>query len=456
MTTQNNRSGWSSSWGFILASAGSAIGLGNIWRFPYMVGQNGGAAFVVVYLVCILVIGFPIMVAELTLGRSAHKNPVGVFKERAAGTPWEYLGYIMVVVVMVVFSWYSVVAGWIVGYFYKTVVGTFSNLSGPGETQEIFAQFVGNPVPVMLLTLLFIAMTGYVVLGGVRRGIERLSRVLMPVLLVILILLAIRSITLPGASEGIAYYLKPDFSKLNGGVIAAAMGQAFLSLSVGAGTVMTYGSYLSKRDNIPVSSSWICFLDTGIALLAGFIILPAVAALGQEYTAGPGLIFQVLPSIFGVMPLGQLFGIGLFLLLVIAALTSTVSMLEVPVAYFVDERKWTRKKAVIAMVVLSFVMSTPAALSAGASDFFSKLPGIGMDYLSFVSAISGDIFMVVSAFLMTLFIGYKWTIKNAVGEVTLHNIHFPLSQIWGFLLRFVIPVFVLIILWFSIKNNFFA
>jgi NSS family neurotransmitter:Na+ symporter len=456
MPAQNDRGKWSSNFGFILAAAGSAIGLGNIWRFPYMVGQNGGAAFVVVYLICIFIIGFPIMLAELAIGRAAQKNPVGAFKALAPGTSWKYLGHMMVIVVLIVFSWYSVVSGWIIGYFYKTLIGTFANNVAPGQTQAIFQDFVSNPGTVMFLALLFIAMSGYVVLGGVRSGIERLSRVLMPVLLIILILLAVRSVTLPGAMKGVVFYLNPDFTKINGGVIAAAMGQAFLSLSVGAGTILTFGSYLSKRDNIPMSTTWVCSLDTGIALLAGFIILPAVAALGQEFGAGPELIFQVLPSVFAAMPGGQLFGVGLFLLLIIAALTSSVSQLEVPVAYLVDERKWTRKKAVIALCFVAFVLGIPAALSAGASDFFTHLPGIGTDFLSFISAISGDIFMVAAAMMMTLFVTFKWTIKKAIEEITVENAHFPQEHFWGILMRFVVPVLILVILWFSVKNSFFA
>lgn len=453
MNEAQDRGAWSSRFGFILAGAGSAIGLGNIWRFPYITGENGGAAFVVVYLLCVFLIGFPVMIAELTLGRNTRKNPVGAFKALAPGSSWKYVGVLGVVTGLVIFSWYSVIAGWVVGYLYKTAVGQFNNLSDPSATKTIFDNFVSSPVPVILLTLFFIGLTGYVVFRGVKGGIEKWSRVLMPMLLVLLVLLAIRSITLPGASAGLRFYLSPDFSAINLNMIIAALGQAFFSLSLGMGTMITYGSYLAKKDNIPGAAAWVCTFDTGVAILAGFVILPAVAAMGKEYAAGPGLIFQVLPSIFGDMPGGQMFGVGFFILIIIAALTSTVSILEVPVAYMIDEKNWTRKKAVGLMCLIAFALSVPAALASGASDFFTSLPGLGLSFFAIISSIFGDFSLTLGSLFVAVFVGWRWATTKAKEEIESEGVHFGIEKYWKFLIKYVAPVTIFVLFLSTFWNN---
>ncbi len=442
--------------GFILASAGSAIGLGNIWRFPYIAGQNGGAVFVLIYLVCVFLIGYPVMIAEITLGRNIVRNPVGVFKSITPDSPWKFVGALAVVTGFVIFSWYCVVAGWILGYLYKTAVGAFNNLSDPSDTVTIFTNFVSNPAAVILLTLLFIALTGLIVYKGIQGGIERISRILMPTLLILLVLLAIRSITLPGAVQGLIFYLSPDFSKVNIDVILAAMGQALFSLSLGMGIMITYGSYLSKKDNIPVAAAWVCAFDTGVAILAGFVILPAVAAMGQEYSAGAGLVFQVLPSIFGDMPGGQLFGTGLFLLIVIAAITSTVSLLEVAVAYLVDEKSMPRKNSVILVSIFAFLLSIPAALANGASGFWSDLPVIGWDFFTLISTVFGDITLAAGSFLVALFVGWRWKVSKAKQEIESENINFQIENIWNALIRYISPITILMVFLYTFWNTFFS
>jgi len=254
----STRGAWSSKAGFILAGAGSAIGLGAIWRFPYMTGDNGGAIFVIVFLVCCFLIGYPVMIAELTLGRHTEKNPVGMFNRLSGGRRlWKLVGGLCVLSGFTIFSWYSVIAGWIIGYLYKTVIGTFNTQLSNEAINQIFGDFVGNAGAVVGLHALIILMTALVVTGGVKGGIEMLSKWLMPVLFILLILLAIRSVTLEGASEGLVFYLYPDFSKVSGIMILKAMGQALFSLSLGMGTMITYGSYLSKKENIPGSAAWI-------------------------------------------------------------------------------------------------------------------------------------------------------------------------------------------------------
>ena len=437
-----SRGSWSSRSGFILAGAGSAVGLGAIWRFPYITGANGGAVFVFAFLLCCFFIGFPVMVAELTLGRHTERNPVGVFDTLSGKTRWKLVGGLCTLSGFMIFSWYSVIAGWVIGYLYKTAMGTFQSAQ---DTGQIFAEFAANPLNVSLLHALVIFLTAYVVYRGISGGIELLSKWLMPLLFVLLILLAIRSVTLPGATAGLDFYLKPDFSKVNSQMLLAAMGQALFSLSLGAGSMITYASYLSKKENIVTSAFWITFFEVLVCLIAGFVVLPAVSAMGKDFAEGPELIFIVLPSIFGEMPGGYFFGVGFFILIVIAALTSTVAMIEVPVAYLVDEKGWTRRKAVTVGAIAAFVVGTPAALAHGASDFWSSLPGIGTDFFTVISTVFGDLSLSVGSFFVAIFVGWVWGVGNASREIESGGTVFKIRRLWTFLIRFVAPITILII-----------
>jgi len=450
----STRGAWSSKAGFILAGAGSAIGLGAIWRFPYMTGDNGGAVFVLVFLVCCFFIGYPVMIAELTLGRHTEKNPVGMFNRLSGGGRlWKAVGGLCVLSGFTIFSWYSVIAGWVVGYLYKTAVGTFNTQLDNEQIDNIFSTFVGDASIVISLHALVIFMTAFVVCGGIKSGIEMLSKWLMPILFLLLVLLAIRSVTLEGASAGLEFYLYPDFSKVSGIMILKAMGQALFSLSLGMGTMITYGSYLSRKENIPLSAAWITFFEVLVSILAGFVVLPAVAAMNQSYAQGPELIFKVLPSIFASMPGGYFFGVGFFLLIIIAALTSTVSILEVPVAYFVDERHWPRKQAVIFVAFIAWLIGTPAALSQGASVFFSKLPGLALSFFDVVSTLFGDISLSIGAFFIAVFVGWIWGVGRAVAEVESEQNSFRIRRLWGFLIHYIAPVTILIVFVYSVWSS---
>lgn len=439
-----SRGSWSSRTGFILAGAGSAVGLGAIWRFPYVTGANGGAVFVVAFLLCCFFIGYPVMVAELSLGRNTEKNPVGCFNQLHGGLRWKLVGGLCILSGFTIFAWYSVIAGWVVGYLYKTAVGTFQTTQNL-DTAKDFAEFAASPANVLFLHALVIFATAFVVYRGIRGGIELLSKWLMPLLFLLLILLAIRSITLPGATSGLDFYLRPDFSKLNGQMILAAMGQALFSLSLGAGTMITYASYLPKKENIPASAFWITFFEILVCLVAGFVVMPAVSAMGKNFAEGPELIFIVLPSIFGEMPGGYFFGVGFFVLVVIAALTSTVSMIEVPVAYLVDEKRWTRRKAVGLAAILAFLVGTPAALAHGASAFWSTLPGIGTDFFTVISTAFGDISLSVGAFFIAVFAGWIWGVGRATSEIESGGNVFFIRRPWSFLIRYVAPLTIFII-----------
>lgn len=438
---------WGSRLGFILAAAGSAVGLGNIWGFPTKVGQGGGAVFVLVYLVCVLFVCAPIFISELILGRGSHKGPVGAFKKFAPNTKWWIVGALGVMCGVGILSYYAVIAGWTVAYIYFTAVGGLG--SNPEEIAQFFGDFTGNGTVTVGLTFGFLLITAACILGGVRAGIERVTKTLMPLLVLLLLILAARALTLPGASEGLEYYLQPDFSRaLDVNVWTAALGQAFFSLSLGMGALITYGSYLRRTDNLGVSALWVILLDTAIALLAGFIIFPTGFSIDgfDPSSSGPGLIFMVLPQLFTTLPGGGLFGAAFFSLLAMAALTSTISLLEVPVSHCIDEYEWPRKKAVIVLAVATFVLSIPSALGNGAVAALSSLPNaLGGNFLGFMNLAWNDFALPIGGFLISIFVGYRLGLGKAVEELTADNAWFPSTALWGFLIRYVSPVAIALI-----------
>jgi NSS family neurotransmitter:Na+ symporter len=438
-----DRGEWGSKIGFILAAAGSAIGLGNIWRFPYTAGSNGGAAFLFLYLLCILFIGLPVMIAELSIGRHTRRNPVGAFEAIKPGSPWKLIGYMGVFTGLAILAYYCVIAGVTVGYIVKTV--THSTTS--------FADYTANPAVTIPFLLLFVVMTVLVVQGGVRNGIERWAKILMPLLLILMIVLIIRSVTLEGASKGLSFYLKPDFSKITGKTFLAALGQAFFSLSLGMGAMITYGSYLSRRDNIVTSGIYVSFFDTLIAVMAGLLIFPALFFAGVAPDAGPSLVFEVLPVIFAKLPGGTLIGASFFLLLSVAALTSTISLLEVVTAYLVDERHILRKRAVWIVATFAFVFGVPSALSFGAVDWLGELPIVKMSFFGFMDWLFGNVMLAVGAVFISIFFGWVWRKAESTAEI---GEGCPGYRSWApvtlIFLRFFCPIAIGIVLFFLIRD----
>jgi neurotransmitter:Na+ symporter, NSS family len=436
------RGQWSSKIGFIFAAAGSAIGLGNIWRFPYVVGENGGAAFVLLYIFFVAIIGLPYMFAELALGRSVQKNPVGAIEAIKPKSAWKWVGALGVLTGVGILSFYGVIAGWTFGYIFKIATGNIGD----------FGQFVSDPWTVILLFALFILLTALIVNGGVEGGIEKWSKILMPVLFVLLFGLIIFANSLEGASKGLVFYLNPDFSKITGKVVLAALGQAFFSLSLGMGLMITYGSYLSKKENIITSALYIGLFDTAIAIMAGLIIFPALFAMGENPSAGPSLVFVVLPKLFMEMPGGLLVGTLFFILLSVAALTSTISLLEVPVAYMVDEKKVTRKKIVWYVAAFTFIVGLPSALSQGSNEFFTNFGLIpayltSADFLSQMSFLFGDFSLAFGALMLSIFIGWVWGVDKAGNEILQGSPMFAKTRkLWAFLIRYFIPAVVFLIL----------
>ena len=439
----SDRGQWSGKLGFILAAAGSAIGLGNIWRFPFSVAEGGGGVFVLIYLFFVISIGVPVILAELSIGRKTELNPVGAFKKLFPDSWWPALGGLGVITGFAILAFYSVIAGWTVGYLVKAVTGEFSTVISAEQSGQIFGELTGSAGVAVLLTAIFMLLTVLVVRGGISNGIERATKVLMPLLFVLLVLLAVRSITLPGGWEGVKFLFQPDFSELSTGVVIDALGQALFSLSLGMGAMITYGSYFPKEENLAQAGASVALFDTTIAVLAGLIIFPALFYADVDLAAGPGLVFVTLPTIFGALPAGNLFAIAFYGLLAIAALTSTISLMEVVASYFIDERGWKREKAVWVIGAICFVLAIPSALGNGAVGFFNDF-AFGLDFMSVQDKMWGTYSLSFGAFLICVFVGWKWGVPAAVQSLEGGGHTLPAAGIWGFLVRYVCPIAVVI------------
>lgn len=437
--------------GFILAAAGSAIGLGNIWRFPYTAGENGGAAFVLVYLGFVALIGVPVLLAELSIGRASGKNPVGAFRklDPGEGKGWTWVGALGVITGFGILSFYSVIAGWTISYLWRALTGEFAAAMSPEQSAEIFTQIIASPGEVVVMAGLFLLLTALVVRGGVSGGIERAAKVLMPVFFVMLLVLAGRAVTLPGGGEGLRFLFEPDFSKLSGTAVMSALGQALFSLSLGMGAMITYGSYLQKKENLGLAGVSVAIFDTSIAVLAGLIIFPALFATGAEPSAGPGLVFVAMPAIFDKLPAGMAFGVAFYALLAVAALTSTISLLEVVVAYLVGERGWKRERAVWSVTLTCFVLAIPSALSQGAVE---GLALFDQSFLDLMNILFGNIALSVGALAIAIFAGWRWGADKALAEMK----NLPAGGLWSLAIRFLCPLAIAgVMIYILVTGNFF-
>jgi len=425
--------------GFILAAAGSAVGLGNIWRFPYVAGTNGGAIFVVLFLIIVLIIGYPLMVTEITLGRETNKNPIGTFKKLAPDTPWWIVGAMGVLSGFVILSFYSVVSGWGIAYFFKSLGNSFTV---DADFEGIFTNHIGSAWAPLLWHGFFMATTALVVGLGIVKGIGRAVKFLMPALFILVIMLALRGVTLEGASEGLSFYLMPRLEDLSWQTLLVASGQAFFSLSLGMGAIITYGSYMNKGDEVPSSAAWIIVLDVLIALLAGFAIFPAVFALGFAPDSGPGLAFITLPAVFASMPFGSFFAAIFFLFLSLAALTSAISLLEVVVSWFVDEKNASRLKATLIMSFLIFLLGIPASLSMGAVD----ISLLGVSFFNMLDGLQEKVLLPVGGLLTVIFAAYVYKANVTRQKANTGSNKIVLGVWYEYLIKFVIPIAIVIIL----------
>lgn len=437
-----SRGNFSNRLGFILAAAGSAVGLGNIWMFPYQTGENGGAAFLLIYVILTFTFCFPIMLGEIAIGRNVGSDAYGSYN-KLGGKNWGLLGLFGILCGIMILSFYNVVAGWAFGYFLEI---SFGSLLGESDYGSFFTGYVNDFWDNLIFSLCFMLITAFIVVKGVQKGIEMAAKIMMPSLFVLLIMLIGYSLTLDNAMEGIKFYLLPDFSVINAETIYSAMGQAFFSLSLGMGALITYGSYVDKNQNIISSAVTITLMDMTVAFLSGLLIFPLVFSQGQSPAQGPALLFIVLPGIFQSMGpiLGKLMGGGFFLLICFAALTSTISLLEVPVAYLVDQKKWSRRAAAWGLAALIFIIGLPSMLSQGAVEIFSSLSFYNdKDALSFVSEVFSDISLPLGGCLMTIFISRRWTAAKMSEELSIGNSTYRgsfLEKYIDFSIRYLCPV----------------
>ncbi len=432
-----NRDSFGSKIGIIAAAVGSAIGLGNIWRFPYIAGENGGAAFLLVYLLFVFIIGMPVMLSEFLIGRSAQRNPIGAYKRLAPNTKWPLVGYFGLIAAFLILAFYSTVAGWTLEYLYQAISQGFKGKNGE-QLNELFVNFHTSGFRPLIWQVVFMFMTAFIVFNGIKNGIEKYTKILMPALLVLIIGLGIRSVTLTGASEGLSFLFKPDFSKLNADSFLQALGQAFFSLSLGMGTMITYGSYISKKDRLPGITFSVTMSDFAISILAGIAIFPAVFAFGIAPESGPGLVFITLPMIFEQIPGGYFFSIIFFVLLSIAALTSTISLLEVAVAYFSEELNISRKKATIIAAVSINLLGALCTLSQGPLSSLQLMEHNLFDVFDFVSA---NVMLPLGGFLLVIFLGWKLKKQIIVDEITNNNsFKFRLLPVFMFIIRYIAPI----------------
>lgn len=425
MKTHNQ---WASRMGFILATAGAAIGLGNLWKFPYLMGRNGGFPFLVAYLVFICILGLPVMITEMSIGRRTGHNPVLAYS--AIHPHAKIVGYFGVLAAFVILSYYAIIGGWIIKYF---VSYTFT-----GNPPADFSAFIGKPVEPLVWFFLFMLFTCLICYFGVS-GIEKASKLMMPCLFIILIIIIVRGVTMDGADKGLAFVFSPKFDDFSINSVSAALGQVFYSLSLCMGITITYGSYLDKSVNIPKSCLHIGGLDTLIAILAGIAIFPAVFSCGLEPASGPSLIFVTLPEVFGVMTGGPFFAALFFLLVFFAAVTSAVALLEVPVSFVMGSWHWSRNKAVFILSALIFLLGIPSSLSFGP---LADVSILNYNIFDFVCMLTDNIFLPFGGIFMCYYIGWKWNPAILIDEIEKDGTKFRLAKAWLFLIRFLTPVMV--------------
>ncbi len=442
------RDNWGSRLGFVMAAAGSAVGLGNIWKFPYTAGQSGGGAFVMIYLLFVIFIGFSVMLTEFAIGRKTQRSAVGSFK--STDRRWTFVGFMGVLSGFLIMGFYPVVGGWSLAYIFKVGGGL---LSTPEAIGDSFGGFISNPVQPLIWMGIYLVLNIMVVIKGISGGIEKAGKVLMPLLFLILIVVAVKGLSLDGASAGLEFLFKPDFSKVDSSVVLAALGQAFFSLSLGMGAMITYGSYLKKKENLVQTTAMVVSMDTAVAILAGVAMFPAMFAFAIEPAAGPGLVFVVVPQLFAEMggTIGLLFALMFFIGLTVAALTSSVSLLEVVVSYLIDEKGLSRKTAVFTASSIMAIMCIFASLSLGGLG--PTLFGTGA--FDVFDLLTDKVFLAVGGMLICIFAGWRMSRSDLEKEITNDGeVSFPLFGLWYNLVKYVIPFAVAIVAYMGISGGF--
>lgn len=441
------RESFGSRFAVIAAMAGSAVGLGNIWRFPYILGEYGGAAFILVYIGACLLLALPIFYAESIIGRRSRSDTFGAMKKLAPGTPWRWAGLLTILSPLLILSYYSVVGGWSVEYLFKSLSFSFTDIPAD-EIPGFFGRFISSPWQPILAHTVFMAAVVFIVLGGISKGIEKFSKLAMPALFVLIVVIVFYSLSLPGAQAGVAYLVKPDFSKLTADACAAALGQAFFSMSLGVGTILTYSSYVKKEENLMVSGVGTAVCDLLFALIAAFAVIPSVFAAGLPPSGGPSLVFETLPYIFhrmgeGLPLVSTLVSAVFFVTILAAALTSAISMLEVGVAFLSDERGFKRRNATLLLGLLCWAVGILCSLSFGSLSGFRLL---GHSIFDFLDHLCSDWLLPLGGLIFTLFVGWKMSKADVRDEFTNGGtVNTRLFGIAYFLMRFVAPVGILVV-----------
>jgi neurotransmitter:Na+ symporter, NSS family len=445
------RAQWASRMGFVLAAAGSAIGLGNIWKFPYIAGVNGGGAFVLIYLFAIALVGFPIMVSELVIGRNTQASPVVAFEKMAGtGSNWKMVGWMGVLTGFIILSYYSVVAGWSLNYVLMSICDFMADKS-PEQISSLFDKlYVSGDVNLFWYTL-FMLLTIGIVFGGVQKGIERWSKILMPMLFIIMLILVVRAVFMPGFVRGVNFVFAPNFDKLTAGGVLEAVGHAFFTLSLGMGAMLTYGSYLNKKTDLVKASAMVCSLDTLIALMACLIIFPVVFSFGFEPNQGPGLVFKTIPVVFSQITGGELLAILFFLLLAFAALTSAISLLEVVTSHFIDSFGWSRKKATLFPGALILIFGIPSALAGSGGIFGSWKSIVGKNFFDTVDYLASNWMLPLGGILIAVFVGWFAPLARIKDEFQEGSKFKSLFVVWLWVVRVLVPIAMIVVLLYKVR-----
>ncbi|HZK54677.1 MAG TPA: sodium-dependent transporter [Desulfosporosinus sp.] len=446
---RNKREGFSSSIGVIAAVLGSAVGLGNIWKFPYVTGANGGAAFILVYILCVALVSLPVMLAEHLIGRSTKSNVVGAFKILEPRRPWFLVGGAGVLCAFLIMAFYTSVVGWVYAYIFKSASGMLISTQ-PEDTSLVFTRLVSGVTEPLFWQILVLLVTGTIIMAGVTKGIERVTKILMPLLFILLLIMDIRSLTLPGAAEGLSFLFKPDFSKISVGVILAALGLAFFKLSVGMGAMITYGSYIDKNENLPKMAMKVALADTLVSLMAGIAIFPAVFSFGFTPTEGPKLLFIIIPTVFNSMPFGGVFMVLFFVLAAIAATGAMLSLLEVIIAYSTEQYHWTRRKATLLTILAIGLLGSTATLS---NSILAEVSVFGMTFFDFYDFTTSNILLPLGGVFIALFVGWQWKYANVKREMS-NNGHLKndgLVRVYMLLIKYVVPIAIVLVLLVGLK-----
>ena len=443
---KGSRGGFTSAMGVMLATLGSAVGLGNIWKFPYMAGENGGAAFLIVYIICTLLVGLPVMISEIAIGRKARSNAIDALRQVSANhnQPWWLIGAAGAVAAFLIMAFYTEVSGWVFAYIPKAISGQALS-TDKAVTSEVFNELASNPVLSLVWQWVVLVVVGLIIMRGVSKGIEATTKRLIPLLFVLLVIVCIRSLTLPGASQGLSFLFRPDFSARTGNAILAAMGLAFFKLSIGMGTMITYGSYWREDQNIPLVTTRVMLSDLFVSILAGMAIFPAVFAFGYEPTVGVSLLFQTIPSVFASMPLGSIFMVAFFFLAAVAATGAMISLYEVPVAYLVEQFKMSRAKATLLVGVGLALVGSLAALSNSTLAGFTPFGKTFFDWFDFLTS---NVLLPLGGLFISIFVGWVWgpeKVRQVLSNNGTLNNGFIVNAIL-FVVRYVTPVLVVIVL----------